>query len=84
VGLGYLTAGPEMLTHLSRPEPILRQPKQSDAWYAGISGMESCGCKLNNAYMQHSLLTLVVIPGIRISDLGIIDVTKFKKVDLFV
>lgn len=49
-----------------------------------VAAMAKCGCKLNNAYMQHSLLALVVIPEIRISDLGIIDVTKFEKVDLFV
>jgi adenine deaminase len=33
--------------------------------------------------MQHSLLALVVIPELRISDMGIIDVTSFRKVDLF-
>jgi len=49
-----------------------------------VEAMRQCGCTLNNAYMQHSLLALVVIPEIRISDLGIIDVTKFEKVDLFV
>ncbi|WP_353641571.1 adenine deaminase [Mesorhizobium sp. WSM2239] len=46
--------------------------------------MRAMGCSLNNAYMQHSLLALVVIPELRISDVGIIDVTKFEKVDLFV
>ncbi|MBN9069180.1 MAG: adenine deaminase, partial [Rhizobiales bacterium] len=46
--------------------------------------MRRMGCSLNNAYMQHSLLALVVIPELRISDVGIIDVTKFEKVDLFV
>ncbi len=46
--------------------------------------MLAAGCSLNNAYMQHSLLALVVIPEIRISDLGIVDVTKFETVDLFV
>ena len=45
--------------------------------------MQDMGCSLNNAYMQHSLLALVVIPELRISDAGIIDVTKFEKVDLF-
>lgn len=45
--------------------------------------MRDMGCTLNNAYMQHSLLALVVIPELRISDVGIIDVTKFAKVDLF-
>lgn len=49
-----------------------------------VAAMEACGCGLNNAYMQHSLLALVVIPELRISDLGIIDVTKFEKVDLFI
>ena len=43
-----------------------------------ISAMQSCGCTLNNAYMQHSLLALVVIPELRISDLGLVDVTKFE------
>lgn len=46
--------------------------------------MRKMGCSLNNAYMQHSLLALVVIPELRISDVGIIDVTSFEKVDLFV
>ncbi|MEX0347020.1 MAG: adenine deaminase [Rhizobiaceae bacterium] len=49
-----------------------------------VSAMAECGCTLNNAYMQHSLLALVVIPDLRISDQGIVDVTKFEKVDLFV
>jgi len=33
--------------------------------------------------MQHSLLALVVIPEIRISDLGLVDVTKFELTPLF-
>ena len=49
-----------------------------------VEAMAACGCTLNNAYMQHSLLALVVIPEIRISDVGIIDVTKFEEVGLFV
>lgn len=49
-----------------------------------VEAMRAMGCSLNNAYMQHSLLALVVIPELRISDVGIIDVTRFEKVDLFV
>ncbi|MCG7623702.1 adenine deaminase [Epibacterium sp. Ofav1-8] len=45
-----------------------------------VEAMEACGCKLNNAYMQHSLLALVVIPELRISDLGLVDVRTFKKI----
>lgn len=51
---------------------------------AMVAAMEACGCRLNNAYMQHSLLGLVVIPEIRISDEGLIDVTRFARTDLFV
>ncbi|MET0136825.1 MAG: adenine deaminase [Sphingobium sp.] len=46
--------------------------------------MRNCGCTLNNAYMQHSLLALVVIPELRISDVGLVDVRTFEKVELFV
>lgn len=50
---------------------------------AMVQAMRDCGCTLNNAYMQLSLLALVVIPELRISDLGLIDVTRFQFVSLF-
>jgi adenine deaminase len=43
-----------------------------------LKGFRSCGCKLNNPNMQLSLLALVVIPELRISDKGLVDVTQFK------
>ncbi|MCB8943886.1 MAG: adenine deaminase [Ardenticatenaceae bacterium] len=49
-----------------------------------VQAFHDCGCHLNNAYMQLSLLALVVIPELRISDLGLVDVTKFEVVSLFV
>ncbi|MEP0943494.1 MAG: adenine deaminase [Rhizobiaceae bacterium] len=49
-----------------------------------VAAMAGCGCSVNNAYMQHSLLALVVIPELRISDIGLVDVRSFQKVDLFV
>jgi adenine deaminase len=51
---------------------------------AMVAAMRDCGCALNNAYMQHSLLALVVIPALRISDMGLIDVARFEKTGLFV
>ena len=45
-----------------------------------VAAMQDCGCQLNNAYMQHSLLALVVIPELRISDLGLVDVRTFQKI----
>ena len=56
----------------------------ADKAQALVAAMADCGCTLNNAYMQHSLLALVVIPELRISDKGLIDVTQFAVTDLFV
>ncbi|QUJ76082.1 adenine deaminase [Sulfitobacter albidus] len=47
-----------------------------------MAAMRACGCRLNNAYMQHSLLALVVIPELRISDLGLVDVRSFEFIDV--
>ena len=43
-----------------------------------LEGFRACGCRLNNPNMQLSLLALVVIPELRISDRGLVDVTKFN------
>ena len=43
-----------------------------------LSALRACGCHLNNANMQLSLLALVVIPELRISDKGLVDVTRFE------
>lgn len=43
-----------------------------------VEAFQTCGCGLNNAYMQLSLLALVVIPELRISDLGLVDTQQFK------
>ncbi|MBC6437225.1 MAG: adenine deaminase [Rhodobacteraceae bacterium] len=50
---------------------------------AMVAAMAACGCTLNNAYMQHSLLALVVIPELRISDLGLVDVNRFALTEFF-
>jgi len=47
-----------------------------------MQAMRDCGCDLNNAYMQHSLMALVVIPELRISDVGLVDVRKFETIPL--
>jgi adenine deaminase len=49
---------------------------------AMVAAMRDCGCTLNNAFMQHSLLALVVIPALRISDMGLVDVTRFATTDV--
>ena len=47
-----------------------------------LQGFRDCGCNLNNANMQLSLLALVVIPALRISDKGLVDVNQFDFVPL--
>ncbi len=44
---------------------------------AVLDGFKACGCKLNNPNMQLSLLALAVIPELRITDKGLVDVTQF-------
>ncbi len=43
-----------------------------------LHGFRACGCTLKNPNMQLSLLPLVVIPELRISDLGLVDVVERK------
>lgn len=44
---------------------------------AVLAAMAACGCTLANGFMQHSLLALAVIPALRISDRGLVDVDRF-------
>ena len=43
-----------------------------------LNGFKACGCTLNNPNMQLSLLALVVIPELRLSERGLIDVNQMK------
>ena len=47
-----------------------------------LEGFRTCGCQLNNPNMQLSLLALVVIPELRISNLGLVDVNRFDFIPL--
>lgn len=43
-----------------------------------LEGFKATGCMLNNPNMQLSLLALAVIPELRLTDLGLVDVTRFQ------
>ena len=49
-----------------------------------LKGFEVCGCSLNNPNMQLSLLGLVVIPELRLSDKGLVDVNQFEFIPVIV
>jgi adenine deaminase len=42
-----------------------------------LEGFKACGCDLYNPNMQLSLMALVVIPDLRLSNLGLVDVNQF-------
>ena len=64
---------------LMSPEPAAIVAAEADRLNVAVA---ACGCGLNNAIMQHSLLALAVIPELRISDLGLIDVKRFERTEL--
>jgi adenine deaminase len=43
-----------------------------------LEAFRKCGCTLNNPNMQLSLMGLVVIPELRISNLGLVDVNRME------
>jgi adenine deaminase len=56
-------------------EPAEQVAKQAETI---LEGFRACGCLLNNPNMQLSLLGLVVIPDLRISDRGLVDVNNLQ------
>lgn len=48
-----------------------------------LQGFRTCGCTMNNPNMQLSLIALVVIPALRISDQGLVDVERFEVIPVF-
>ena len=47
-----------------------------------LDALRACGCQMNNPNMQISLLALVVIPELRLSDRGLVDVNRFDVIDV--
>ena len=51
---------------------------------AGVyKGLRMCGCTIQDAFMTFSLLALPVIPQLRLTDRGVVDVERFEIVPLF-
>lgn len=57
-----------------RAEVVAQQSAQM------LAAMRDCGCRMENGFMQLALLALVVIPELRLSDTGLVDVTRFERV----
>ena len=72
----------EVIGRLELPIAGLMSDKRADLVAeeaaAILEGFRACGCEIKNPNMQLSLLALVVIPSLRISDLGLVDVDHFS------
>jgi adenine deaminase len=62
-----------------QPLPIVR-----DALKGLLNAARDLGCPLSNPYMQMAFLALPVIPELKLTDKGLVDVVKFELCDLFV
>jgi adenine deaminase len=49
-----------------------------------LAAARDLGCTLANPYMQMAFLALPVIPELKLTDLGLVDVVKFELCELFV
>jgi adenine deaminase len=82
-----VVAGEEVLAALPLPiaglmsdRPLEQVSKAVDALNAGAQRL---GCSLKSPLMTMSFLALVVIPHLKISDRGLVDVNRFEIVPLF-
>jgi adenine deaminase len=86
-GLAVIDAG-EVKASLSLPIAGLMSaaslPVVVGNWEALGQAAKSLGCSLAEPFMTLSFLALPVIPELKITDLGLVDVKQFKHVPLFI
>ncbi|HET9495415.1 MAG TPA: adenine deaminase C-terminal domain-containing protein, partial [Chloroflexia bacterium] len=80
--------GEQVLASLPLPVAGLMSDRPVDEVREGMRSLleaaASLGCKLDNPFMQMAFLALPVIPELKLTDLGLVDVNKFDFVSLFV
>lgn len=76
------------LAHLPLPIAGLMSDMTSEEVMKKIAELEDAsqkiGCKISDPFMSMAFLSLSVIPELKITDKGLIDVNKFEVTDLFV
>jgi adenine deaminase len=88
LGGGLVAAdGGEVLAALPLPVAGLLSESPLEETVEGLSGVENgavlLGCTLQSPFSTLSFLALPVIPELRLTDLGLVDVNKFSIVDPF-
>lgn len=75
------------LSHLALPVAGLMSDKPAEEVMKKITELEDAakkiGCKIADPFMSMAFLSLSVIPEIKITDRGLIDVNKFEVTELF-
>ncbi|HEX6200735.1 MAG TPA: adenine deaminase C-terminal domain-containing protein, partial [Thermoanaerobaculia bacterium] len=72
---------PLPLAGLMSAEPVERVRDRMDELLAAARDL---GAAVHDPFMAMSFLTLEVIPALKITDLGLVDVERFERVPLFV
>ncbi|MFL5735335.1 MAG: adenine deaminase [Chloroflexia bacterium] len=80
--------GGEVLAQLPLPVAGLMTDRPlaeaRDGMSALLDAAAALGCRLRNPYMQMAFLALPVIPELKLTDMGLVDVTAFALCPLFV
>lgn len=78
----------QTLAHLKLPVAGLISDKNAEEVQQDIAKLEQAaqkiGCKIDDPFMSMAFLSLSVIPELKITDKGLIDVNKFEVTELFV
>ncbi len=80
-GEKVLARAPLELAGLLSLEPLERLIPQLEAVNQAAA---SLGCSLKEPFMQLSFLSLAVIPELKLTDMGLVDVNRFDLVSLFI
>ncbi len=75
-----LAALPLPIAGLMSDQPLVQVRDQVEALQSAARGL---GCTLDSPLMTMSFMALVVIPELKLSDKGLVDVTRFEIVPLF-
>jgi len=75
---GTLAKNVKTLLHLISAATV------AQGWEEMREAARNLGCQLQEPFMVLSFLALPVIPELKITDRGLVDVTKFTHVPLFV
>jgi adenine deaminase len=85
---GIVVASAETTEELACPIGGLMTEKDPDYVSAKLKGLKALarkiGCKLNEPFLQLSFLALPVIPALKITDKGLVDVEQFALVPVLV